>query len=82
MATGTNNRTTTTQLNKTTQQNQVTVCKRCKAPHFQYQLSCKRCGEYFNPEDAPAGGNAAMNIVAAIAVAAIIIGACKYLNLF
>jgi hypothetical protein len=59
-------------------------CKRCKAPHFSHQLTCKRCGDYLHKADlsetisshglAVAGG--------ILAVSTIVLTVCIVLHMF
>jgi hypothetical protein len=58
------------------------VCKKCTATHFSYQLTCKRCGEYFDKMDAVSTSNPGavkMAIIAAIIVSAVGIAAAMHL---
>ena len=68
-ATKTTGSTTTSTLKK------PMVCEKCKATHFTYQLTCKRCGNYLSKEDSVAP---AKNMTGLIAVAGLILGACGF----
>jgi hypothetical protein len=74
----------TTINNSTPVASRVTECKRCKAPHFTYQLTCKRCGDYLHPEDiVPTTNERTMAIAGGIlAVSTVILVVCTLVHAF
>jgi len=44
-------------------------CKHCKAPHFEYTLTCRRCGKYFG-ETAENPHQAQIQLIIILAIAA------------
>ena len=49
-----------------------TVCKKCSATHFTYTLTCKRCGEYLDKNDAISESNVGGLRLAATMIAVVI----------
>ncbi len=58
------------------------VCKHCKAEHFEYQLSCKRCNSYLNGDDTPGMANPLAAAVLLLALGGIAYEICRFVHLF
>lgn len=74
-----------TTMNITSSANKVAIdCPRCKAPHFSYQLTCKRCGVYLQREEAPVAAPANTVAVAGgiLGVSTVILVVCLALHMF
>jgi uncharacterized protein (DUF983 family) len=73
-------------MTTTTTSNNMAVidCKKCKAPHFSYQLTCKRCGDYLQKEETDAGPTTHGLAVAGgiLAVSTVILAVCLVLHAF
>jgi hypothetical protein len=59
---------------------QLYVCKKCKAPHYSHQLSCKRCGDYFAAEDLIVSSNTPMIFAGALGLMVAILAACTFFH--
>jgi hypothetical protein len=59
-------------------------CPKCKAPHFNHQLTCKRCGEYLHREEVlPVSGEHTLAIAGGIlGVSTVILVVCLALHMF
>ena len=69
---------------RTSELTKVIDCPKCKAPHFNYQLTCKRCGQYIDKADSVTTVNSHSLAVAAgiLGVSTVILVVCAIIHAF
>ena len=68
-------------LSNTAPLQKAMICHQCKAEHYEYQLTCKRCNAYLNSDDAPAVDNHMMTTLWIVAVAGAIYAICLIMGI-